>query len=72
MDLTVKGGKKPKQVTFDRGGQREEAKIKGNKITVGDGLSADSSKTRDKEEGKEGEERTGGDRKLILLAQHRI
>eukprot|EP00026_Physarum_polycephalum_P002600 Phypoly_transcript_02607.p1 GENE.Phypoly_transcript_02607~~Phypoly_transcript_02607.p1 ORF type:complete len:872 (+),score=218.83 Phypoly_transcript_02607:31-2616(+) len=42
MELTIKGGKKPKTVTFDRGGGREEAKIKGNKITVGDGLSADS------------------------------
>lgn len=46
--MTVKGGKKPKTVTFDKGGNREEAKIKGNKVTVGEGLSADSGKKRER------------------------
>jgi hypothetical protein len=42
MELTLKGNKKSKPIVFERGGLREEAKIKGGKVTVGDGLSADS------------------------------
>lgn len=43
MDLTLKGNKKSKPIVFERGGQqREEAKIRSGKVTVGDGLSADS------------------------------
>lgn len=42
MDLTLKGNKKTKPIVFERGGQREEGKIKGGKVTVGEGLSADS------------------------------